>query len=114
MKSKLDTSHGFCSHPAVKLSLSLLILAAIISTFSGCTTLANRRDVYRPAEASGPYTTRYAPDRRNEGLFGVSQNDHHPRSANEGIFGISNSDARYRMSRGTTQGGLFGVSRTVH
>ena len=96
----------------MKFSLSLLVLTAIISSFSGCTTLVNRRDVYRPAEASGTYTTRFAPDRRNEGLYGVSQDNHHPKGPHEGIFGISNSDARYYGSTGAhSEEGIFGISR---
>jgi len=67
--------------------------------------------VYRPAEASGSYTKRYAFDRRNEGLIGISQDNHHPKGPNEGIFGISNSDARYYRSARGSEEGIFGISR---
>lgn len=39
----------------MKFPASLLALAVFAT--AGCTTLANRRDVYRPNDASGPYTT---------------------------------------------------------
>jgi len=51
----IDRGAGICSHHCVKFSL-LLILAAITLSLNACTTLANRRDLYSPDKAHGPYT----------------------------------------------------------
>ena len=41
----------------VKSTLPLLALSAFMAlSFSACTTLENRRDLYSPAKAHGPYT----------------------------------------------------------
>ena len=96
----------------MKLSLSLLALVVVVSSLPACTTLANRRTLYRPVEASGPYSKQYSSARANEGLYGISQNDLYPVGPNEGIFGVSNSDARYSSLRGEEEG-IFGISRNV-
>jgi hypothetical protein len=38
----------------VKLFAALVLIAAFV--FSSCTTLTNRRDLYRPNKANGPWT----------------------------------------------------------
>jgi hypothetical protein len=44
----------------VKSVLSLVILAAFCVSFccSSCTTLSNRRDLYKPGKPDGPWTKR--------------------------------------------------------
>lgn len=104
----------FAPIPHVKFALSLLSLAAIAFTLSGCNTPATRRDLYCPAGGEGPHTKRFTYYRvHHEGIYGISQNEFHPRLANEGLIGISNSDARYRPMPMEYRGGIFGISRTV-
>ena len=43
-----------CSHAGVKYAFSLFIVAALLLT--SCHTLSNRRDLYTPSEADGPWT----------------------------------------------------------
>jgi hypothetical protein len=94
----------------VKFALSLLSLAAVAFT-SGCTTLANRRDLYSPTEGTGPYSKRFDYYREyHEGIYGISHNNYHEIAHDEGIFGISNSDDRYREQH-PDDVGLFGISR---
>jgi hypothetical protein len=50
----VDTIRRVCSYRHVKLLAALAILTAFC--FSSCTTLANRRDLYRPNKANGPWT----------------------------------------------------------
>ncbi len=47
---------GFCSHRCVKFSLLILATLTLAFMLDGCTTLANRRDLYSPVKPSGPYT----------------------------------------------------------
>jgi hypothetical protein len=51
---KLTGQNEFVPMCGVKFLLPLALIAAI--TFTSCTTLANRRDLYSPAKGSGPYT----------------------------------------------------------
>lgn len=37
-------------------SVSAILLAATVMVFTGCTTLANRRDLWSPQPVDGPYT----------------------------------------------------------
>ncbi|MHA3773574.1 hypothetical protein ACXR0O_18725 [Verrucomicrobiota bacterium sgz303538] len=96
----------------MKFAFSLLVLAAVVSSFSACTTLSNRRDMYRPVVRTGPYTKTYVYERETEGVFGISQPNYHPRSESEGLFGVSNSDVRHRSKN--DEFGIFGISQNVH
>ena len=49
--------YGICSHRHVKIALPFLFLVVI--SLNACTPLANRRDLYRQDEASGPATDAY-------------------------------------------------------
>ena len=97
---------------AVKFSLSLLTLAAVVLTLSGCNTLANRRALYSPAEGSGHWSKQYATyHEHHEGIFGVSHDLGNTRIRDdEGIFGVSNSDNRLKPEPGPEEG-IFGISR---
>ena len=54
-------------------SLPLLLSLAVL-TLPACSTLANRRELYRPKEGSGYWTDRRAQYERNEeGILGVSR-----------------------------------------
>ncbi len=54
---RVDSSLRFCSLRAVKFAVLSLLLAAMFAS-AGCTTLANRRDLFRPNPPEGPYTDR--------------------------------------------------------
>jgi hypothetical protein len=56
MSLQVDSRQPFCSHHPVKIILCLVLLAAF--SLSACTTLANRRDLYRPKKANGPWTAK--------------------------------------------------------
>lgn len=54
---RVDSVPRFCSLRAVKFAVLSLLLAATFAS-AGCTTLANRRDLFRPNPPEGPYTDR--------------------------------------------------------
>lgn len=76
----------------MKFLSSLLLLAALVLSQTACTTLVNRRDLYRPARGSGEWSKKYERQRSNEGIFGISHSQSNKPGADEGIFGISHSD----------------------
>ena len=49
---------GICSHRNVKFALPFLFI--VVFALNACTTLANRRDLYSPDTAHGPYTDKLA------------------------------------------------------
>jgi len=55
--SRVDMPFGICSHRNVKFALPFLLIVTF--ALNACTTLANRRDLYRDNEAHGPYTDAY-------------------------------------------------------
>jgi ABC-type uncharacterized transport system auxiliary subunit len=51
-REPLTRRNGFAPIAHVK----FVILLAVAVAFSACTTLANRRDIYRPTKPNGPAT----------------------------------------------------------
>jgi hypothetical protein len=50
----VDTPVLICSYHGVKYFAALLLISAFV--FSSCSTLSNRRDLYRQDKANGPWT----------------------------------------------------------
>ena len=95
----------------MKFLTSLLLLAGIGFSLSGCNTLSTRRDLFSPTKGSGPYTRQYQIMHDQEGFFGISRNrvpgDEYSRE--EGIFGISHNPHPAELA-GPDEG-IFGISR---
>jgi hypothetical protein len=98
----IDTTHLFCSYPAVKFSTSLLPLALLASTLSACATPVPRRDVFspnhlqtvengEPVKGNGYWTKKLHEREAHEGIFGISNSEPYHFQKNSGIFGISHS-----------------------
>jgi len=69
---QLTAVNDFVPIRAVKFFVSLLLLSVFASTFSACTTDANRRDLYSPKKGSGYWTDRSNEQLKHRGIFGVS------------------------------------------
>jgi len=70
----------------VKSAFSLVVLAAFCAaTFSSCTTLANRRDLYKPGKPNGPWTKREK--QVNREIYHNKILDYSPRNATGAAFG---------------------------